>query len=121
MKLIRCSRTITSYFTRTHLRTEAKFALKSDLKSKINFLATINFNDFSDYGKHGKTSEVYKSIAFQLGQTLALLNNNELYTKEGIATHYPMLEKYLKRIETDSIELQNHLDVFINRTNKLKI
>ncbi len=113
LKMIRCARTVVSYFTRTHLRTAAKEALGSDFESKINFLKTIKLNQFTDFGKHGTPIEIYKSIAFQLGQTLALMDDLEVFTKESIAIAYPTLEPYLQRKPVSVFKLQEALEYFV--------
>jgi len=113
LKMERCARTIVSYFTRTHLRASAKNALRADFKTKIKFLETIKLNQFDDFGKHGTPIEIYKSMAFQLGQTLALMDDLEVFTKEAIAIAYPTLEDYLMRKETSTFKLQEALTYFI--------
>ena len=112
LKILRCSRTIISYFTRTYLRADAKHALQSSLNQRIVFLSKLKLSDFSAFGKHGTRIEIYKSIAFQLGQTIALLNSKELYTKEGIIIECPSLKKYLNREYDTCDALQTHLDFF---------
>jgi len=113
LKMERCARTIVSYFTRTHLRASAKEALRAGLKAKIEFLKTIQLNQFNDFGKHGTPIEIYKSIAFQLGQTLALMDDLEVFTKESIAIAYPTLKDYLMRKQTSTFKLQEALAYFI--------
>jgi len=113
----RCARSLVSFFTRTVLREEAKKALKGNLKAKIDFLTKIDLNEFSEFGKHGSIIEVYKTIAFQLGITLALFDDVELYTKEGIIEKYPELKTYLLRIPDNSIFLSELIKIFVERTN----
>jgi len=113
LKMIRCARTLVSYFTRTHLRAEAKSALRENFKLKVDFLSGIQLADFSDFGKHGSVLEIYKSMAFQLGQTLGLMRGVELYTKESIAIEFPDLKDYLARLPSSSDSLQVCKDLFI--------
>ncbi len=119
LKMIRCARTLVSYFTRTDLRTEAKSALRGDFKFKMKFLSSIKLDDYSDFGKHGNITEIYKSMAFQLGQTLGLMNGTELYTKETIAEEFPSLKDYLFRKPNDSSGLQNALNLFLEKSKIL--
>ena len=42
-----------------------------------------------------------KTYAFQIGQTLALMNGKEYYTKKDIGIEYPELKPFLQR-ENDS-------------------
>lgn len=116
LKLIRCARTLVSYFTRTELRIFSKRALQEDFKEQIDFLKQIRLVEYSDFGKHGTPIEIYKSIAFQLGQTLALFDNNEVYTKESIAEVYPTLTSYLYREEASPDALQILWDRFIEKS-----
>jgi hypothetical protein len=50
--------------------------------------------------------ETYKFLAFQLGQTLALLKDDvELFTKNATGEYYPQLNAYLQREEQSVKEL----------------
>ncbi|MEM7162566.1 MAG: hypothetical protein AAF487_09030 [Bacteroidota bacterium] len=119
LKLERCARTIVSYFTRTSMREEAKAALRGNFQNKIHFLNTIELGQFSEFGKHGGKLEIYKGIAFQLGQTLALMNEVEVYTKEEIANEFEYLHDYLFRIEDTSEKLQSKLNTFVLKSKTL--
>ena len=114
-RIERCLRSLVSYFTRTSLRTKAKEALRGSIKDKVVFLENIRLDKIKDFGKNGSHIEVYKTIAFQLGITLALLESVELYTKESIIQHYPNLENYLLRKESNVNALQKYLDEFIKK------
>lgn len=118
LKAIRCARTLVSYFTRTELRIFSKRALREDFKSQIDFLKPIELIEYSDFGKHGTPIEIYKSMAFQLGQTLALFDDIEVYTKEAIAEVYPSLTPYLHREETSPDALQVLWDAFVETSIK---
>jgi len=118
LKMIRGARTLVSYFTRTEERAASKSALKSNFEEKIKFLQSINLNSFSDFDKNGTVIEVYKSIAFQLGQTLALMDEVELYTKEAISSYFSSLNPYLYKEQASSDELQIKLTLFVERSLK---
>jgi hypothetical protein len=115
LKLIRCARTLVSYFTRTELRVLAKKTLRDDFQAHIDFLKPIKLTQYPDFGKHGTPIEIYKSMAFQLGQTLALFDEIELYTKEAIAEVYPSIAPYLYREETPPEALQTLWDIYIEK------
>ena len=115
LKIKRCVRTIVSYFTRTEKRIEVKKVLRGSLNDKIKFLDTLELGEFKDFGKNGSAIEIYKSIAFQLGQTLGLLNAEEYYTKAEIAENFPLLKLYLNRSGENSNSLQIVLREFTNR------
>lgn len=116
LKLVRCMRTLVSYFTRTHKRTEAKAALHGYFKSKIDFIQSIALEDFDDFGKNGTVVEVYKSMAFQMGQVLALMKGTEVYTKEAVVAEFPCLKSYLYREEASSNELQLILNELMGKS-----
>jgi hypothetical protein len=55
-----------------------------------------------------------KKIAFQLGQTLCLINGIEVYEKETISDHYPQLAPFLFRQEAKNYdEINSLLKAFI--------
>jgi len=115
LKIERCVRTIVSYFTRTEKRIEVKKVLRGSLNDKIKFLDTLELREFQDFGKNGSAIEIYKSIAFQLGQTLGLLNSEEYYTKAEIAENFPLLKSYLNRGGENSNSLQIVIREFTNK------
>lgn len=112
-RIVRCARTLVGNFTRTDLRLQAKAALRVNVATQLEFLDTIKLKKYTDFGKNGSIIEVYKTLAFQLGMTLALLNNKEVYTKEAIIKLFPELENYLLRKDQNSEALQKHLKLFI--------
>lgn len=117
-KIERCNRTVLAYFTRTAIRTEVKAALKQAEDLKLDFLEQLNLNVFKDFGKNGSKVEVFKSIAFQLGQTLALFDGIELYDKAGISEQYPQLKKYVYRLPTDADVLNNVLIDYVHKCRR---
>jgi hypothetical protein len=117
-RIVRCARTIVGHFTRTDLRMQTKAALRADVHAQIDLLEKIALKNYSDFGKHGSVIEVYKTFAFQLGMSIALLSGEEVYTKEAIIKLFPELENYLLRKETNSEALQKHLDLFLIMTKK---
>ncbi|WP_420575066.1 hypothetical protein [Kordia sp.] len=112
-RIVRCARSLVASFTRTDLRVASKVALRADVATQIDFLDTIELKNYTDFGKHGSVIEIYKSMAFQLGMTIALMNDIELYTKEEIIATFPELEHYILRKEQNSEVLQKHLKLFI--------
>lgn len=112
-RIVRCTRSLVASFTRTDLRKQSKAALRATVVMQLDFLAQIQLKNYTDFGKHGSVIEIYKSMAFQLGMTIALLSDVEVYTKEGIIKIFPELENYLMRKEENSEALQKHLKLFI--------
>jgi len=117
-RIVRCARTLVGNLTRTDLRTQAKAALRADVYTQLDFLAKVELKKYTDFGKHGSVIEIYKTFAFQLGMTIALLADVELYTKEEIMEVFPELENYLLRKEQNSEALQKHLELFIMMVRK---
>ena len=113
LKMIRTLRGILSYTSRTQYRADVKKALMSDdLDLKIEVLKKINLNEVDSFEKNSKI-EAYKFLAFQMGQTLALLRDNvELFTKNSVSEYFPELKKYLEREESNANELQKFLVEF---------
>ena len=86
LKGLRTLRGVLSHCSRTQYRTVIKEALRSeDLASRIKALDAIQFAQISDFSKTPAV-EVYKFMAFQLAQSLALLRDGiEIYTKKEAA------------------------------------
>jgi len=113
LKFLRSSRMILSFVSKTGYRVLVKKALKGNLHEKIQALETINLSDIISFGKDKNSPDIIKSIAFQLGQTIALQEGKELYTKNQIAASFPDLRKYLFREENvDLNDLQKWLFTF---------
>jgi len=116
LKILRCFRIILSFLSRSEYRVKVKLALRSDLKTKIETLKSIDFTSPIETGnKNINKYDFYKALAFQVGQTLAFEDNLELYTKEDIYERYPELEGFLKRdnLNYDYSGLQNLIDRLI--------
>lgn len=114
LKMVRTIRGLLSYNSRTELREEIKKSLtSSSLDLKIQTMKLVNFNKVEDFQKTSKV-EAYKFLAFQMGQCLALIEDNvELFTKNSVAKYYPQLAKYVNREESDAQDLQNFYEKFI--------
>ncbi len=112
-KMLRTVRGLLSYVSRTELRETIKAALVTqDMNQKIDALKQINLNTITDFEK-SPIIETYKFYAFQMGQTLALLQDNvELFTKNSVAQYYPELSIYLERKESSPQALQLFLEKF---------
>lgn len=99
LKFLRSSRMILSFLSKTHYRTKIKEALKGTIHDKLTVLEQIDFQILTDFGKGQNTSDTLKSIAFQMGQSIALHHGKEYYTKNAIANNFPDLKEYLYRTE----------------------
>ena len=97
LKTVRVVRGCLGMFTRSIRRLEIKSALRNPrLFERIQVLKSITIGDL-DLGDRDPKN-VYKFIAFQLGQTLGLLvDGKELYTKGEVAETYPELRAAIYR------------------------
>lgn len=114
LKLKRCARFILSFYSRVpELREEIKEALRGDFNKRLAVLKMIDFLKMKEFPKKKDSKEdIYKTLAFQLAQTLSLFNGMEIFSKEGVVAHYPQLEKFIMRkpfTDFDLICLNNML------------
>ena len=117
LKVTRVSRFLLSFYSRTSLRSEIKEALRSGLKDRTNVLNKIDFTTMLEFpGKKESTKDIYKSIAFQFGQTFSLIDGfeSESYTKNSIIKNYPDLLNLIKRGNVTKDDL-NTLNTYLNR------
>lgn len=115
LKMVRTIRGLLSYNSRTHLREDVKKALVTPLlEEKIETLRKIDLTQIDDF-KKTTLIETYKFLAFQMGQTLALLEDNvELFTKNSVGKYYPSLQIYLDREVSDAKQLQIFYTRFVD-------
>lgn len=118
LKMIRCARVILSFLTRTVYRKKVKLALRGDFKDKIETLSQIDISQIQDFGKKQVDTDVLKRLAFQLGQTLALMEGVELFTKEDISDYLPVLTPFLKRESASLIIVQEIMQVFLAQSQQ---
>ena len=98
LKIMRTARVILSFLSKTSYRTDVKIALHGNFIQKISTLSNIDISKITDIGtKNVEWKDYLKVISFQLGQTISLMKNVELYTKSDIGEHYPDLIPMLKR------------------------
>lgn len=119
LKFIRAIRIILSHLSRSQYRTQVKLALQGNFKERLDLLMNIDLStiNFSTLNKNMSSNDILKVIAFQIGQTLALNNNIELYTKNSISEYYPELSTFLNRenINAQKINLLTfYLRILIN-------
>lgn len=96
-KCQRAARIVLSLYSRTPHRESVKRALGGDFADKCAMLTELNLATPVDFGRNGAPEDIYKSIAFQLGQAVALAEGIELYTKEALIEHFPALGPALRR------------------------
>lgn len=123
LKYIRAVRGILSHVSKTHYRPEVKSALNGNWNKRLECLKNIDFStiDFNTLGKRMCKEDVLKVIAFQIGQSLGLIENIELYTKSSVAKQYPDLYNFLYRKEGDLAILNAFKDVLFDYLKKINV
>jgi len=110
-KDIRAVRKIITPFTHSALRAQAKDAQRRGWTGRLAFLKRLNLLEIDQAAvRHWATTDLLKSIAFQLGMALGLHEGVELYTKAEIAAHVPLLRPALYRQEGALQGLQEVLE-----------
>lgn len=105
-KAARALRGILSYNSRTKYRSIVKPALRGDARLKIDTIREMDLGSIIDTGQYKVTiKDFYKLFAFQLGQTLALIDGIELYDKKSIVDRYPDFKPYLYRLNNTWIDI----------------
>jgi hypothetical protein len=123
LKITRTLRVVISVMTRSNFRAETKKSLKSkDLIQRLDVLKNIKFEELELYHKKITLTNCFKLIAFQLGQTLGLIEGVEVYSKEGVWKLYPHLSKMLMRQDLDPediVSLTEFKNIFVNEVEKI--
>ena len=126
IKIVRAMRIIISHLSRTALRPIIKSALRGSWSKRLDCLNVIqellDKLDFEHANNNMSAADIKKVLAFQMGQTLALLNSKELYTKSEIASEYPLLRATLYREENASMDdLKTVMAEFIKNVSSLNV
>lgn len=110
-KVLRSVRICLSNLSRTQYRQEVKQGLKGDALERVKVLQNINLETVSSHDKY-PVKDIYKTLTFQMGQALGLIQGKELYTKEAISENYKLLEPYLMRKPTSLKNLEDFKNMF---------
>lgn len=108
LKVVRFFRFIITFFSRTSLRPTIKSALRGNLKERLEALEKIDFLSMREFpGKKENPEDIYKVIAFQIGQVLSLIEGHEpeSYTKYEISKNYPELSNMINRGNITDLDL----------------
>jgi hypothetical protein len=114
LKLVRAVRIILSLLTRTSLRSQVKASLQSNsVAERHALLATI------DFSRHDLPAEALKAAAYQLAQTIALIDGHEYYTKSELIENCPDLADLIGRRSTSASTtvLNQYRDALLHRIN----
>jgi hypothetical protein len=116
-KTLRTARVLLSFLTKTTQRSAVKMALRGNFVQKLAVLGDIQLSHFETESALGNTNTIVdfqKTFAFQLGQTLALWEGKELFTKNEIGLYFPNLQPYLDRTQgISNALLQKYLELFV--------
>lgn len=86
----------------------ARPALKSrEIKSKVEILKSIDFNILKLPNDINEKLTSLKKISFYICQTIALLDNIEIYTKDELISRFPELEDVILRRPLNSYSILN--------------
>ena len=109
LKLLRVTRCILSFFSRTEMRPEIKLSLRSTINDRMKTISKIDYTSMLDFpGKSESKSDIYKILAFQYGQIFSLIDGFEMdsYTKSGISKNYPKLKNMIYRNKVSNLDLE---------------
>lgn len=117
IKIIRSARFMLMNLSHTQHRFEIKKALRSNFVEKIKVLDSIDLSKIDDLGQNSGLEwiDYLKSMTFQLGQSLALIDGVEVYSKEEIADRYPNLSEMLFRTGQNLSVLEEYKKEFVRR------
>jgi hypothetical protein len=97
LKILRCYRILLSFLSRSVYREEVKKGLRGVLSKKIDVLLNIDYENINFGDRNGQPIDIWKSLSFQVGQTLLLVRGIETYSKEDIYKELPLLKGFLMR------------------------
>lgn len=123
IKYVRAIRGILSNLSRTQYRAEIKKALNGNWNERLQCVKNIDFTtiDFDSLNKRMAGNDILKVLAFQIGQSLGLIEGVELYTKSSISNQYEDLRPFLYRQDADKNILNAYRDVLIDYLEKIKV
>lgn len=123
LKAIRATRGIISHLSRSCFRTDVKASLVGSFETRIELMKTLDLSkiEFDSLYANMSGADIKKLIAFQIGQTLALIDGVELFTKREIGERYCDLRPYLYREDCSVETLNEWLKVFAESVSKIGI
>lgn len=125
LKILRTGRVLLSLISRTEYRPIVKLALQKDFTERVEALYKCDITKFKSkslINKNVSWEDFIKVYAFQIGQTLGLLDGLELYTKEEIIDAYPELKPYILRDVDETLDnLEKWKIIFLDRVKDLKL
>lgn len=121
LAIYKAVRTVLTMLTRTEYRTQIRPILKGihDFNLKLEAFKNIDFVSISQFNqKNTDDIDIWKIIAFYVGQNIALIENDvEIYTKKKLVHHFKDLEPFIYRkaiLEEDKKVLQNYINHWLS-------
>lgn len=101
LKILRCLRVLICSVSRSNVRHLIEPVLKNvAFSGRLAAISQLKFEDIKIILRSRDTLEnIWKGIAFQMGQTLALVEGDEIFGKRRCAERFPVLESFLYRKE----------------------
>lgn len=122
LAIYKAVRTVLTMLTRTEYRTQIRPIIKGihDFELKLQALSKIDFVSLSEFGqKNTKDADIWKIIAFYIGQNIALIENDiEIYTKKKFVSHYEDMEAFIYR-KTITVKEKEILQKYVDYWLKL--
>jgi hypothetical protein len=117
LKILRTCRVILSFWSRSKYRSQVKSALKGDIYEKIKVINEINPIGI-ELNKNISDGDYAKTMAFQLAQTILLIDGIEIYTKYEVEDYFWELTGNINRVRDDK-EIKKFKDLFISRIQNM--
>ncbi|MDJ1502320.1 hypothetical protein [Xanthocytophaga agilis] len=100
LNIYRCIRTVLTFCTRTQYRSVIRPTLNGihPFFHKLDSLELLDFTTLTSFdAKYTNDIDIWKTIPFYIGQTLALLDGVEIYTKDALVDSFPQFTNFIYR------------------------
>lgn len=118
LAIYKAARTVLSACTRTSYRPMIRPIINGihDFSCKLDALRKLNWLNIDSFGqKNARDIDLWKTIAFYIGQNISLLQDDiEIYTKKKLIYHHPNLKPFI-----DRTELNEENKIYLNTVTQL--
>ncbi len=125
LNIYRCIRTILTFCTRTRYRSQIRPTLNGihPFHHKLESMALLDFTTLDTFdAKYTRDVDIWKTIPFYLGQTIALMKGIEIYTKDALVAEFPQFSRFIYRqpFTTEEVrQLQQTKNGFVTTLREL--